>query len=52
MIILVNKWDLVEKENNTAIQTEKEIRSKTAPFTDYPVLVHLGNKQAANPQDP
>jgi GTP-binding protein len=46
MIILVNKWDLVEKENNTALQTEKEIRSKTAPFTDYPVLfISAINKQ-------
>ncbi len=46
MIILVNKWDLVEKENNTALQTEKDIRSKTAPFTDYPVLfISATNKQ-------
>jgi GTP-binding protein len=46
MIILVNKWDLVEKENNTALQTEKEIRSRTAPFTDYPVLfISATNKQ-------
>jgi len=46
MIILVNKWDLIEKENNTAIKTEKEIRSKTAPFTDYPILfISATNKQ-------
>jgi GTP-binding protein len=46
MIVLVNKWDLVTKENNTALQTEKEIRSKTAPFTDYPVLfISATNKQ-------
>ena len=46
MIILVNKWDLVEKENNTALQTEKEIRNRTAPFTDYPVLfISATNKQ-------
>jgi GTP-binding protein len=46
MIILVNKWDLVEKENNTALQTEKEIRSRTAPFIDYPVLfISATNKQ-------
>ncbi len=38
MIILVNKWDLIEKENNTAILIEKDIREKTAPFTDYPIL--------------
>jgi GTPase len=46
MIILVNKWDLVAKENNTALKTEKEIRSKTAPFTDYPILfISATNKQ-------
>lgn len=46
MIILVNKWDLIKKENNTAIFLEKEIKSKTAPFTDYPVLfISATNKQ-------
>ncbi len=46
MIILVNKWDLIEKENNTAILLEKEIKGKTAPFTDYPVLfISATNKQ-------
>jgi GTP-binding protein len=46
MIILVNKWDLIEKESNTAAAFEREIRSKTAPFTDYPVLfISATNKQ-------
>jgi GTP-binding protein len=46
MIILVNKWDLIKKENNTALIIEKEIKSKTAPFTDYPVLfISATNKQ-------
>ena len=46
MIVLVNKWDLVEKESNTTRQLEKEIKSKTAPFTDYPVLfISAINKQ-------
>ncbi|MCX6332825.1 MAG: ribosome biogenesis GTPase Der [Bacteroidia bacterium] len=46
MILLVNKWDLVEKENNTAKTVEQEIRSKTAPFVDYPVLfISAVNKQ-------
>jgi GTP-binding protein len=46
MMILVNKWDLVEKENNTALLMEKEIKNKTAPFTDYPVLfISATNKQ-------
>lgn len=38
LIILVNKWDLVEKETNTTKMIEKEIREKTAPFTDYDIL--------------
>ena len=46
MIILVNKWDLIEKENNTALVFEREIRGKTAPFTDYPVVfISAINKQ-------
>ena len=46
LIILVNKWDLVEKETNTAKLIEKDIRSKTAPFTDYPILfISATNKQ-------
>lgn len=46
MIVLVNKWDLVEKDNNTAALVEKEIRERTAPFTDYPVLfISAINKQ-------
>jgi GTP-binding protein len=46
MIILVNKWDLIKKENNTALIIEKEIKSKTAPFIDYPVLfISATNKQ-------
>ena len=46
MIILVNKWDLIEKNNNTTILFEKDIREKTAPFTDYPILfISAINKQ-------
>ncbi|MDO9340620.1 MAG: ribosome biogenesis GTPase Der, partial [Bacteroidales bacterium] len=46
MIVLVNKWDLIEKENNTTIRFEKDIREKTAPFTDYPILfISAINKQ-------
>ena len=46
LIILVNKWDLIEKENNTSKIFEKEIRSKTAPFTDYHILfISAINKQ-------
>ncbi|MCE5345460.1 MAG: ribosome biogenesis GTPase Der [Bacteroidales bacterium] len=46
MIILVNKWDLIEKVNNITTQFEKDIREKTAPFTDYPILfISAINKQ-------
>jgi len=46
MIILVNKWDLINKENNTTLIFEKDIREKTAPFTDYPILfISAINKQ-------
>jgi len=46
MIVLVNKWDLIEKENNTTVVFEKDIREKTAPFTDYPILfISAINKQ-------
>ncbi len=46
LVVLVNKWDLIEKENNITIKFEKEIREKTAPFTDYPILfISATNKQ-------
>lgn len=46
IVILVNKWDLMEKETNSARDFEEEIKSRTAPFTDYPVLfVSALNKQ-------
>ena len=46
LIMLVNKWDLVEKDNNTAKSFEREIRGKTAPFTDYDILfISAVNKQ-------
>ena len=38
VIVLVNKWDLVEKDNQSTKNFEDEVRSRTAPFTDYPVL--------------
>ena len=38
VVLLVNKWDLVEKETNTARDFEKEIKKKLEPFTDVPVI--------------
>lgn len=38
IVILVNKWDLAEKETNTARDFENEIKSRIAPFSDVPVV--------------
>lgn len=38
VVLLVNKWDLMEKETNTARDYEKALKQKLAPFSDVPVL--------------
>lgn len=38
LVILVNKWDLVEKDHNTTREYEKKIREKIEPFTDVPII--------------
>jgi GTP-binding protein len=38
IVLLVNKWDLVEKETNTSKDYEKKLKEKLAPFTDVPIL--------------
>lgn len=38
VVILVNKWDTVEKETNTAKAYEEEIKKRIAPFSDVPIL--------------
>lgn len=38
VVIVVNKWDLVEKDTNTARKVEEAIRARTAPFTDLPIV--------------
>ena len=38
IVIFVNKWDLMEKETNTARDFEKELKIKISPFTDVPVI--------------
>jgi GTPase len=46
VVILVNKWDLAEKENNTMRDMETYIKSRTAPFTDIPIVfTSVVNKQ-------
>jgi GTPase len=38
VVILVNKWDLIEKETNTHKEFEELIREKIAPFSDVPII--------------
>ena len=38
VVLLVNKWDLLHKETNTARDLEKEIKERLAPFRDVPVV--------------
>ena len=38
MVILINKWDLIEKETMTSVDYEKRVREEIAPFTDVPIL--------------
>jgi GTP-binding protein len=46
IVIVVNKWDLIEKENNTMKQFEERIREKIAPFKDVPIVfTSVLNKQ-------
>ena len=38
IVVLVNKWDLIEKETNTMKKFEEKIRERIAPFTDVPII--------------
>lgn len=38
LVLLVNKWDLLDKETNTARDFEKEMKHRIAPFTDVPII--------------
>jgi GTPase len=38
IVLLVNKWDLVEKATNTARDYEKQLKERLAPFSDVPVI--------------
>ncbi|MCX8484597.1 MAG: hypothetical protein RLZZ146_1171 [Bacteroidota bacterium] len=38
IVILVNKWDLVEKESNTHLEYTENIRKEIAPFVDVPIM--------------
>ncbi|MEP0676277.1 MAG: ribosome biogenesis GTPase Der, partial [Nonlabens ulvanivorans] len=46
IVVLVNKWDLVDKETNTAKEFEAQIRREMEPFTDVPIVfISVLNKQ-------
>jgi GTP-binding protein len=38
IVLVVNKWDLIEKDNKTIKRFEEQIREKIAPFTDVPII--------------
>src|SRR6478672_491758 len=38
IVLLVNKWDMVEKQTNTSRDYEKELKIRLAPFNDVPIL--------------
>ena len=38
VVIVVNKWDLIEKDNRTLQEYEKSIREKIAPFKDVDII--------------
>ncbi len=38
VVILVNKWDLVDKEANSTKHYEETIRERLAPFNDVPII--------------
>ena len=38
VVVLINKWDLVEKDQNTMIKYEENIRKQLAPFNDVPII--------------
>ena len=38
VVVLVNKWDLVEKDQNTMNKFEEDLRNQLAPFNDVPII--------------
>ncbi|MBQ9311681.1 MAG: ribosome biogenesis GTPase Der [Bacteroidales bacterium] len=46
VVVVVNKWDLIEKDSKTTKEVETMIREKTAPFSDIPIIfTSVINKQ-------
>ncbi|MDH4471543.1 MAG: ribosome biogenesis GTPase Der [Fluviicola sp.] len=38
VVVLVNKWDLVEKDHKTSLEFEEQLRRDLAPFNDVPIV--------------
>lgn len=38
VVVVVNKWDLIEKESNTMKKWEDAVRAEFAPYTDIPII--------------
>jgi len=38
IVVLVNKWDLAQKETNTARDFERKLKERLSPFNDVPVV--------------
>lgn len=38
LVVVVNKWDTIEKETNTMRDYIEAIKNRTAPFVDYPII--------------
>ncbi|MBB2953834.1 MULTISPECIES: ribosome biogenesis GTPase Der [Sphingobacterium] len=38
IVIIVNKWDTIDKDNKTMKEFEARIKEKIAPFTDIPIV--------------
>jgi GTP-binding protein len=38
VVVLINKWDLVDKDQNTMNKYEENIRQQLAPFNDVPII--------------
>jgi GTP-binding protein len=46
VVLVLNKWDLVEKGNKTHKEFEEYVRNRIAPFTDVPIIfTSVLNKQ-------
>ena len=38
VVVLVNKWDLIEKDHRSTAAYEEKIREQLAPFNDVPII--------------